>query len=64
MTIATDLNALVEEFAIQLEHHLQLTGNEQEEFSTVLGRLEAQADRSEPNEAIAEECLKYLSRWK
>jgi len=61
MAIATDLNALVEEFAAVLGQR-EWSGEDQEEYSTVLARLESQAERNEPNEAIIDECLAYLGK--
>ena len=63
MATLTDLNSLVQEFADRLES-LQLDGDEQEEYSTMLCRLEDQADRSDPNYAIVVECVNYLSRYR
>ncbi|HLY39647.1 MAG TPA: hypothetical protein VKR52_00480 [Terracidiphilus sp.] len=62
MSSATDLHAVVEAFAAQLEH-LELTGDDQEAYSTVLCRLEDQADHDEPNWIIVEECRAYLDRF-
>jgi hypothetical protein len=63
MAIATDLNVLVEEFATALDAR-EWTGEDQEEYSSVLARLEDQAERDEPNEAIVDECLHYLMHHK
>jgi len=61
MAILTNLQALVEKYAARLEL-LELTGEEQEEYGTMLCRLENQADREQPNQAIVEECVSFLSR--
>ena len=61
MAIATDLSTLVEEYAAIL-HQGAWSGEDQEEYSTVLARLETQAERNEPNQAIVAECLAYLGR--
>ena len=61
MAIATNLHALVDEFAALLES-LSLDGDDQEEYSTVLSWLETQAERDESNETIVRECLEYLTR--
>jgi hypothetical protein len=62
MATATDLHSLVDEFAARLET-LNLSGDDQEEFSTMLCRLENQADREEPNYAIVVECVAYFGRF-
>jgi hypothetical protein len=61
MAIATDLRALVEELAARLES-INLNGDDQEEYSSMLCRLENQADREEPNYAIVVECVAYFGR--
>lgn len=63
MAIATDPHVLVDEFAARLET-LELSGDNQEEYSTVLCRLQNQAERGEPNGSIIDECLAYLGRFK
>lgn len=63
MATLTDLNSLVQEFADRLES-LQLEGDEQEEYSTMLCRLEDQVDRGDANYAIVVECVNYLSRYR
>lgn len=62
MSNATDLHAVVEAFAAQLET-LELTGDDLEAYSTMLCRLENQADHDEPNWMIVEECRAYLDRF-
>jgi hypothetical protein len=57
----SNLHALVEGLAARLEW-LNLSGDDQEEFSTMLCRLEDQADQDQPNHAIVEECVAFLSR--
>lgn len=61
MAIATDLHALVDEYAARLET-LNLTGDDQEEYSTMLCRLENHVDREHPDQTIIEECASFLSR--
>ncbi len=61
MAFATDLNALVDDYAARLET-LNLTGDDQEEYSTMLCRLENQVGREHPDQAIIEECASFLSR--
>jgi hypothetical protein len=62
MATATDLHTLVDEFAARLET-LKLSGDDQEEYSTMLSRLENQVDRDEPNYAIVVECVAYFGRY-
>jgi hypothetical protein len=62
MAIATDLNALVDDYAARLET-LNLTGDDQEEYSTMLSWLENQANREESNGAIVVECVAYFGRY-
>jgi hypothetical protein len=62
MAIATDLHAIVDEFAERLET-LELSGDDQEEYSTMLSWLENQADREEPNGAIVVECVAHFERY-
>jgi hypothetical protein len=62
MATSTDLNALVDEFAARLET-LNLGGDDQEEYSTMLCRRENQADRDEPDDAIVAECVFYFGRY-
>jgi hypothetical protein len=61
MALATDLHTLVEELASQLDS-LNLSSDDQEEYSTMLSRLENQADADEPNERIVSDCIAYFSR--
>lgn len=60
MVCAPDLHLLVDGFAAKLEA-LELSGEDQEEYSTVLCQLESQADRDEPSWAIVLECIDYLA---
>jgi hypothetical protein len=62
MALLTDFDHVVDGFARRLES-LDLTGDEQEEYSTVLNRLENQVDREQPNYAIVVECARYLSQF-
>ncbi len=62
MATATDLHTLVEDFAARLGS-LTLSGNDQQEYSTILCRLENQTDREEPNYAILVECVTYFGRY-
>lgn len=59
MANTPNLHALVEGFAARLET-LQLSGDDQEEYSTVLSMLENQADHETPNLAIVFACIDFL----
>ena len=63
MSITTNLHALVEDYAAKLGT-LNLSGDDQEAYSTLLSWLENQADRDEPNWTIVEECRAYLDQYK
>ena len=62
MQTLTDLTALVEKYAAGIEG-LNLDGDDLEEYSTVLLRLQNQVETGEPNERIVKECLAYLERF-
>jgi hypothetical protein len=57
----TDLHALGDDFDARLET-LNLSGDDQEQYSTMLCRLENQADQQEPNHTIVVECVAYFGR--
>ena len=57
------LTTLVERLATAIPA-LKLDGDEQEEYSTMLSRLENQADTDDPNDAIVMECLEYFKQAK
>jgi hypothetical protein len=60
-TIAlTDLDALVQKFVAVIPE-LNLTGDEQEEYSTMLLWLQNQVETGEPAEWIVDECMKYFN---
>ena len=63
MPSLTDLNALVEKFAAAIPN-LNLDGNEQEEYSTMLLWLQNQVETGEPSERIVSECLAYLEQFR
>jgi hypothetical protein len=63
MACPDNLHQLVEDFASDLER-LNLNGDDQEAYSTMLCRLENQVDSGEPNWAIIEECRSYLERFR
>lgn len=60
MHTVPDLSALVDKFAALLPE-LDLDGDEQEEYSTMLLRLQNQVETGEPIEWIVQECLNYLN---
>jgi hypothetical protein len=62
MALLTDFDHLVDEFAARMQS-LDLSGDEQEEYSAVLNRLENQVDRDEPSYPIVVECARYLSQF-
>jgi len=62
MHTLADLNALVEKFAAAIPN-LNLDGDEQEEYSTMLLWLQNQIETGEPSEAIVNECLDWFRRW-
>ena len=61
MRTLTELTALVERFAAAIPD-LNLGGDEQEEYSTMLLRLQYQAETGQPSEAIVNECLDYFKQ--
>ena len=62
MHTLADLNALVKKFAAAIPN-LNLDGDEQEEYSTMLLWLQNQIETGEPSEAIVNECLDWFRRW-
>jgi len=62
MLSLTDLGKLIEEFAAAIPD-LNLDGDEQEEYSTMLLRLQNQIETGEPSEAIVDECLDWLNSF-
>ena len=61
MLTLSDLTSLVEKFAAAIPD-LNLDGDEQEEYSTMLLRLQNQVETGEPREWIVNECLEYFKR--
>jgi N-acetylneuraminic acid mutarotase len=61
MPTLTDLTALVEKLAAAIRD-LNLDGDEQEEYSTMLLRLQNQIETGEPSEWFVNECLEYFRR--
>jgi hypothetical protein len=62
MQSLSDLTLIVEQYAAALPF-LGLDGDEQEEYSTMLLRLQNQVELGDPSEWIVNECLKYLARF-
>jgi hypothetical protein len=60
MPTLTDLTAPVEKLAAAIPD-LNLDGDEQEEYSTMLLRLQNQVETGEPSETILKECLAYFA---
>lgn len=61
MSKLTDLVALVEKLAAAIPD-LNLDGDELEEYSTMLLRLQNQVETGEPSQWIVNECLEYFAR--
>ena len=62
MPTLTDLTALVEQYAAAIPN-LNLDGDEQEEYSTMLLWLQNQVEAGEPSSQIAQQCLAYFARF-
>ena len=62
MPTLTDLESLVQQYAAAIPE-LNLDGDEQEEYSTILLRLQNTVETGEPNERIVNECLGYLRQF-
>jgi hypothetical protein len=56
------LYLLVDKYATAIEK-LDLNGDELEEYSTVLLRLQNQVETGEPSDRIVNECIDWLSRF-
>jgi hypothetical protein len=63
MPEVADLGMLIEKLAAAIPD-LNLSGDEQEEYSTMLLWLQNQVETGEPSEAIVNECLAYFGRKK
>jgi len=57
-----ELGALVERYAAALSK-LNLDGDEQEEYSTMLLWLQNQVETGEPSDNIVQQCLEYFGRF-
>jgi hypothetical protein len=62
MQTLTDLTALLEKCIASIPA-LNLDGDELEEYSTMLLRLQNQIETGEPSERVVKECLGYLERF-
>jgi hypothetical protein len=62
MPTLTDLTALVERLAAAITD-LNLDGDEQEEYSTMLLWLQNQVETGEPSEGIVNRCLAYFQQF-
>jgi len=61
MPTLTDLTRLVEKLAAAIPN-LNMDGEEQEEYSTMLLWLQNQLETGEPSDRIVNECLAYFQR--
>ena len=57
-----ELSALVERLAANVSK-LNLDGDEQEEYSTMLLWLQNQVETGEPSERVVQQCLEYFGRF-
>ena len=57
-----ELRALVERYVAALRK-LNLDGDEQEEYSTMLLWLQNQVETGEPSENVVRRCLEYFGRF-
>ena len=62
MLTTTELSALVDRLAAAIPD-LNLDGDDQEEYSTMLLWLQNQVETGEPSEWIVNECLAYFARF-
>jgi hypothetical protein len=62
MPTLTDLSTLVERLAREISN-LNLDGDEQEEYSTMLLWLQNQVEAGEPSSQIVQKCLAYFARF-
>jgi hypothetical protein len=61
MPTLTELSAVVEQLASMLPD-LSLDGDEHEEYSTMLLRLQNQVETGTPSEKIVRECIAYFKQ--
>ena len=62
MRTLTDLTTLLEKY-ISAIPSLNLDGDELEEYSTVLLRLQNQVETGEPSEGVVRECINWLAEF-
>ena len=62
MPTLTDLTALVERLAAAIPD-LNLDGDEQEEYSTMLLWLQTQVETGGPSDSIVNKCLVYFKQF-
>jgi hypothetical protein len=62
MPTRTDLTALLDKYIAAIPS-LKLDGDQLEEYSTVLLRLQNQIETGEPSERVVSECLAWLARF-
>ena len=62
MQSLTDLTALVEKYAAAIPA-LNLDGDDLEEYSTVLLRLQNQVESGDPSDRVVSECLAWLAQF-
>lgn len=63
MHTLTDLTELLEKYIAAISA-LNLDGDDLEEYSTVLLRLQNQVETGEPSERIVKECLAFLEQFR
>ena len=63
MPTLTDLTALLEKYIAAIPA-LNLDGDELEEYSTLILRLQNQVETGEPSERIVKNCLAYLEQFR
>jgi hypothetical protein len=62
MPTVTDLDALVQQYAAAIPD-LNLDGDQQKEYSTMLLWLQNTVETGEPSDAVVNKCLVYFSRF-
>ncbi|WP_348264124.1 hypothetical protein P8935_06210 [Telmatobacter sp. DSM 110680] len=63
MQTLTELTALLDKYIAGIPA-LNLDGEDLEEYSTILLRLQNQVETGEPSERVVRECLAYLEQFK
>ena len=62
MPILMNLNSMIERLSAAIPE-LDLTGDEQREYRTMLLRLQSTIEAGEPNQRIVNECLAYFAAF-